>query len=117
MRTPSRSAVSIEIVAVVVLAVVLSPIAWDHYWTLLLPAFVIVYDSREPHWLGRAGAHLFWMAAILTSGLSPLTLGASGFNVARHFGTYTIAALVLYAGLLLVRRKFAGETRGVQWSG
>jgi hypothetical protein len=107
----SQSAASVEIAAVIVLAVLLSPIAWDHYWTLLFPAFVIAYDSRDPRWLGRSGANMFWLAAILTSGLSPLTLGASGFNVARRFGTYTIAALVLFVVLLLVRRKLARVER------
>jgi alpha-1,2-mannosyltransferase len=104
---PSRSGASIEIAAVIVLAVLLSPIAWDHYWTLLFPAFVIVYDGRDE----RGWASMFWLAAILTSGLSPLTLGASGFNVARHLGTYTIAALVLYVALLL-RRRLGGDRSG-----
>jgi alpha-1,2-mannosyltransferase len=108
---PSRSATSAEIAAVIVLAVLLSPIAWDHYWTLLFPAFVIAYDSRDPRWLGRSGANMFWLAAILTSGLSPLTLGASGFNMARRFGTYTIAALVLFVLLLLVRQRLARVER------
>ena len=108
-RRPSRPAITVEITAVTVLAILLSPIAWDHYWTLLLPAFLIVYDSREPKWLGPVGNYSFWCAAILTSGLSPLTLGASGFNAARHRGTYTIAAIVIYAALLALRNRLTTE--------
>ena len=47
VRTPRRpSAVPTEVAAVTVLAILLSPIAWDHYWTLMFPAFLILYDSR-----------------------------------------------------------------------
>jgi hypothetical protein len=91
-----------ELALVAVLAVLLSPIAWDHYWTLMFPAFLILYDSRDERWLGRTGAIAFWTAATLTTGLSPLTLGTSGFNMARELSVYTIAALILYAGLIAV---------------
>jgi hypothetical protein len=87
---------------VTVLAILLSPIAWDHYWTLMFPAFLILYDSRDERWLGRAGDYAFWTAAVLTSGLSPLTLGRSGFNLARDLSVYTIAALIVYASLAAV---------------
>ena len=105
VRRPTPTAVAVEITAVTVLAILLSPIAWDHYWTLLFPAFLIVYDSRDRRLLGRAGAYAFWVAAILTTGLSPLTLGGSGFNTARHVSMYTIAAIVIYLALLALRRR------------
>ena len=108
-RSPGRTTVALEITAVTVLAVLLSPIAWDHYWTMLFPAFLIVYDSRDPRLRGRAGAVVFWSAAILTSGLSPLTLGASGFNIARQWSTYTIAALVVYGALVMMCRVLPPE--------
>jgi len=101
----TRMAVAVEMTAVTVLAILLSPIAWDHYWTLLFPACVIAYDSRDRRLLGRAGAYAFWVAAILTTGLSPLTLGGAGFNVARHVSMYTIAAIVIYLALLALRRR------------
>ena len=96
VRTPRRaSAVRAELAAVTVLAVLLSPIAWDHYWTLMFPAFLILYDSRDQRLLGRAGGYAFWSAAVLTTGLSPLTLGRSGFNLARDWSVYTIAAVIV----------------------
>jgi hypothetical protein len=102
-RTPQRSsAVPCELAAVTVLAVLLSPIAWDHYWTLMFPAFLILYDSRDERLLGRAGDYAFWTAAVLTTGLSPLTLGRSGFNLARDLSVYTVAGLIVYGSLILV---------------
>jgi hypothetical protein len=106
-RQPTRAGVAVEMTAVTVLAILLSPIAWDHYWTLLFPAYLIVFDSREPRLLGPRSAYLFWGAAVLTSGLSPLTLGGAGFNLARYFGTYTIAAIVIYAALLWLRSRMS----------
>jgi hypothetical protein len=105
----TANTVAVEITTVTVLAILLSPIAWDHYWTLLFPTFLVVYDSRDPRLLGHMGSYAFWSAAILTSGLSPLTLGASGFNVARQWSMYTAAAVVVYAALLMLVRVLAHE--------
>jgi hypothetical protein len=105
------TSVAVEIAAVTVLAILLSPIAWDHYWTLLFPAYVVVFDSRDPRLLGRMGGYAFWCAAILTSGLSPLTLGASGFSTARQLSTYTAAALVAYAALVMLDRRVVTDDR------
>jgi alpha-1,2-mannosyltransferase len=105
----THASVAVEVTAVTVIAMLLSPIAWDHYWTMLIPAYLIVYDSRDSRLLGRTGAYLFWCAAIFTTGLSPLTLGTTGFNVARRFSTYTIAALVLYGGLLALHRRLTTQ--------
>ena len=100
--TKRQTTIPCELAAVTVLAILVSPIAWDHYWTLMFPAFLILYDSRDERLLGRTGQIAFWTAAILTTGLSPLTLGRSGFNVARELSVYTIAALILYGGLIAV---------------
>ncbi len=103
VRTPRRtSSVPAELGAITVLAILLSPIAWDHYWTLLFPAFLILYDSRDDRLLGRAGGYAFWIAAVLTTGLSPLTVGKSGFTLARDLSVYTIAGLIVYVGLVVV---------------
>ena len=105
LRTKSCQApVPCEAAAVVVLAVLLSPIAWDHYWTLLFPAFLIVYDSADPQLLGRAGRYLFWIAAALTTMLSPVTLGRHGFNLARELSVNTAAGLILFGALLWLLR-------------
>ena len=49
----------------------------------MFPAFLILHDSRDERLLGRAGPYAFWMAAFSSTGLSPLTLGKAGFNLAR----------------------------------
>jgi len=95
-----QAGIPCEVAAATVLAILLSPIAWDHYWTLTLPAFLIAYDSQDPKLLGRVGTYAFWTAAALTTLLSPLTLGSAGFNVARQLSTYTIAGLIMYATML-----------------
>ncbi len=92
-------AIAIQIPAAVTVAVLLSPIAWDHYWLLLLPAFVAIYDSSDERLLGTAGRYLFWIPTIMLAGLSPLTLGSHGFNVARSLSAYTVAALIAFAAL------------------
>jgi len=88
----------VEMAAMITLAVLLSPVAWDHYWLLMLPAFVVVGSER-----GLTPA--FWIAAILTSGLSPLTVGRAGFATARELSANTAAGLVLYIALLMTWRK------------
>jgi hypothetical protein len=97
-----NASIPLEIAAVTTLAILLSPIAWDHYWTMMFPAFLILYDSNADTLLGRPGRYAFWSAAVLTTGLSPLTLGRTGFNMARDLSAYTIAALIVYASLLVV---------------
>jgi hypothetical protein len=96
------TAIPSEVAAVTLLAVLLSPIAWDHYWTLAFPAFLILYNSNDDALLGRPGRYAFWTAAILTTGLSPLTLGRTGFNLSRDLSAYTMAALILFVSLLVV---------------
>ena len=77
-------------------AVLLSPIAWDHYWVLMFPAMLVVFtESPRDRWLRIA----FWIAAILVTGLSPPTIGRHGFNVARLWSSSTLAGLVLVAAL------------------
>jgi len=99
------AAVPLEIAAVTILAILVSPIAWDHYWTLLFPAFLFLYES------GRAGRYAFWISAALTTAVSPVTLGARGFNIARELSVNTIAALILYGFLLAVLRTTSSEPR------
>jgi alpha-1,2-mannosyltransferase len=84
-----------ELAAITTLGVLLSPVAWDHYWVLMFPAFLIVYHSQGP-----MARRAFWVAALLATGLSPLTLGRSGFNLARDLSVNTIAGLILYGSVL-----------------
>jgi len=109
-RAPRRQvSIPCEIAAVTVLAILVAPIAWDHYWTMMFPALLILYDSHDERLLGRAGRYAFWTAAILTTGLSPLTLGRAGFNLARDLSASTIAALILYGSLIAVCWKLATD--------
>ena len=103
------ASIPVEVAAVTALAILLSPIAWDHYWTMMFPAFLILYDSNADTLFGRPGRYAFWAAAILTTGLSPLTLGRTGFNMARDLSAYTIAALIVYASMLVVCARASRE--------
>ena len=102
-KTPRRpSSIPSEIAMATILAILLSPIAWDHYWTLMLPAFLVVDVAARERGRGSAVRYAFWSAAILTTGLSPLTLGGAGFNFVRERSAYTVAALILYVTLVAV---------------
>ena len=81
-------------------AVLASPIAWDHYWLLMLPALQAIYvasRSSKRQFLQWG----FWLAAILISGLAPLTLGTRGFAIARSWSNSTIAGLVIVVTLAM----------------
>jgi hypothetical protein len=108
------ASIPVEVAAVTAVAILLSPIAWDHYWTMMFPAFLILYDSSDNALLGRSGRYAFWTAAVLTTGLSPLTLGRSGFNLARDLSVYTIAALIVFASLLVVCARASREQPAAQ---
>jgi alpha-1,2-mannosyltransferase len=112
-RSPQRPTLLVQLSAVIVISVMLSPIAWDHYWLLMFPAFLILFDSAP--WLGRPGRYATYVAAVLVSGLSPLALGKLGFNVARDLSAYTMAGVILYVSLLglcwRMSRRSAGERR------
>ena len=97
--------IAIEAAAVTTLGVLLSPIAWDHYWTLLFPAFLFVYASGHPALLGKPARWAFWIAALLTTGLSPLTLGSGGFNAAREMSVDTLAGLILFVTLMALHKR------------
>jgi hypothetical protein len=79
-------------------AVVMSPIAWDHYWVLAFPAFVAVHAiGVRPRWPRVA----FWTAAVFVTGVSPILVGTQGFGLARAWSASTVAALILIATLSL----------------
>lgn len=108
-RTRETPSIPMEMAGVLALAVLTSPIAWDHYWVLLLPAFMFVYQaSRGPS--GRLHAWVFWAAALLTTGISRATVGRDGWALARQLSVYTVAAILLY--LALVLRPRPGGRRG-----
>src|SRR5262245_61310017 len=55
-----------ELALSLTVAVLISPIAWDHYWVLMFPALAAVYPAEtEPHGRRqRSRRALFWSAAI-----------------------------------------------------
>src|SRR5262249_43645441 len=75
-----------ELAMITLLAVLLSPIAWEHYWVLLFPAFFVSYAESAPRPRLRA---VLWTAAVLTSVLTPMTLGRRVFaeGIARYAPT------------------------------
>ena len=110
-RVRTERATPLGIAAVLALAVLLSPIAWDHYWVLMFPAFLFTCLARD--W-GRWVSWLFWIAAILTSGLSRGIVGADGMALARSLSVFTWAGLGLLAGMLILQNRLAiveGATR------
>ena len=108
-RGADRRIAVVEMALVTLVAVIVSPIAWDHYWVLLFPAFFAVHDSRLYRNEWRAFA-LFWVALVLTSGFSRITVGRAGFDYARGASASTLAALLLFGMLLAVRRDMAPRT-------
>lgn len=108
-RAADRRVSALEMALVTLVAVIASPIAWDHYWVLLFPAFVVAFNSRLYRDDWRAFV-LFWVALVLTSGLSRITVGRAGFDYARGASVSTLAALLLFGMLLAVRRDLAAQT-------
>lgn len=98
-RSPPTAAISREIATVTVLAVLLSPIAWDHYWVLVFPAFLVAFTDTAGQQWSRAAV---WLAGVLTSALTPLTLGRSLFDAVRERSPQTFAALILFVVLVVV---------------
>jgi alpha-1,2-mannosyltransferase len=84
-----------ELAMALAAAVLLSPIAWDHYWVLMFPAVLAVAAARSrPAWVTCA------VAAALITGPSPILIGTHGFNVARAYSLYTFAGVMLFAVLV-----------------
>jgi alpha-1,2-mannosyltransferase len=100
-----RRPVAAGLAASLLLAILLSPIAWDHYWVLAWPAFLLAADPPpgSPRWV----LPVFWVAALLVSGLSRVTVGAAGLDLARAVSVFTWAALLLLAATLAIHRRLA----------
>lgn len=91
----TRSTKAPDLALVAVVAVLLTPIAWNHYFVLLFPAAVYACAAPGPSQRARQGAIL--MAVVLLSVLSRLTLGEDGAEILRQLGHCTIAAIVVAA--------------------
>jgi alpha-1,2-mannosyltransferase len=105
-RVRDERATPAGIVAMLALAVLLSPIAWDHYWVLMFPAFLFLALSWEGVPWTRG---VFWTALILTSGFSRATVGVHGLTVARSLSVFTWSGILLLGATLLLQQRV---TRG-----
>ena len=109
--TRDADVVARELAMVTALAVLLSPVAWDHYWVLLFPAFLVADAETRGDSRRRA---VFWIAAFLSTALTPLTLGRSLFLWVREGSPQTLAALVVLVLLIVLthsRGAVAARTR------
>ena len=98
-----------DLAFVLAVAVVLSPIAWEHYWVLMFPILQAVYAGQP----GRVafGRIAFWLALLLITGPSPLLVGEAGYNAAREWSNSTIAAILLIGALApALWRQSAGDS-------
>jgi alpha-1,2-mannosyltransferase len=107
-RTPAIATLTLQVFAAVVVAILLSPIAWDHYWVLTFPALVVLYDSRDQRLLGEGlGPFIFLATALLITGVSRVLLGRQLFSLARSLSPYAMAALIIIAVLVWICVKVA----------
>ena len=106
-RAPAIATTTLQMWAALVAAVLLSPIAWDHYWVLLFPAMFLLYDSRDPRLLGGSSRYAFWLAAVLITGFSRAIVGRQVFSVARASSAYTIAGAIAFVALVWLCARIA----------
>lgn len=90
-RTVGPSVAAREMALVLGLAVLISPIAWDHYWVLFFPAFYLLRVLGEE--ATGVAPRVFWTAAILTSG--PALFSRLAWRVSRWLSAKTLAGVIL----------------------
>ena len=98
-QPPDGGVIARELAIVTGLAVLLSPVAWDHYWVLLFPAFLVANEETRGRPRARA---VFWIAAFLSTALTPVTLGREIFLSVRERSPQTLAALVILVLLIVL---------------
>ncbi len=102
-HSPTPNKMANELAVVTLLAVLLSPIAWVHYYVLLLPAWAVAFAR-----LDQAPRRAWWYvgvaaAAVATSGL--LTVGPRPLRSALLYASiYAWGALLLLILALLMLR-------------
>jgi alpha-1,2-mannosyltransferase len=103
-RLTNKRALAEELACVSAIAVLISPIAWEHYWVAFFPVFVALgrraFDDRN-----RWAAAAFWIGLIGISGLSRPTTGWEGIRVIRAWSVMTWSGMVMciVLALLLIR--------------
>lgn len=109
LRSPYRkSSVSgfIEFSAVCIMMMLFPPIAWRHYWVLLLPATASVYYClrKIPQDVSAPVKYLFTTYIILI-GIPYLASKSAIAVFLKMNSNYTFSALVLLAALIILHRK------------
>lgn len=98
----------LEFLLLLVLACVVSPISWSHYYTwLLLPAAFFLANS-EDFFRGRVSRLAGWTAIVLASAPVVDTRWATGWSITPYF-------LVTTSGLLLAGLLWLLLLAGVRW--
>ena len=88
----SRQALAEEMAVVLGLAVLVSPIAWDHYWVLFFPA-VLLARTIQRRVEDRRLSLTFWPVVVLISG--PLLFPREVWRVYRWVSGKTLAGILL----------------------
>jgi hypothetical protein len=96
-RLPGTAAEQLACLGAV--AVLMSPIAWEHYWVAWFPVFLALHlrvrRDRAP-WLSG----VFWAGAILVTGVSAATAGSEAVRTLRAGSAMTLGGVVTCAALL-----------------
>jgi hypothetical protein len=94
-----------ELACVAAASTLVSPIAWEHYWVAWFPVFFALRRHVREH-QSRAAVAVFWIGAVLITGLSRPTLGGAGARFVRDlsFSTWGVVLTCVVLGILLAFR-------------
>ena len=99
-----------ELVYVIAVSVLISPIAWEHYWVAWFPVMLALRaHGRAPDTGWARGA--FWVSAVLITVLSALTAGSSGVRVLRAASVMTWGGLVSCGALAILFLRYVSPAR------
>jgi len=115
----SRAGLVEELVCVGALAILISPIAWEHYWLGFFPLFVLLYvyarcgGSSWPSTWARAS---FWIGFVCITLLSRPLVGWTGARAVRAWSLMTWGGMVMcaaFAWILASRRGGRAPSREI----
>lgn len=107
-RPASVTGLAPEIACVNAIAVLVSPIAWEHYWVAFFPPLVVLARSRR-----REARITFWVAFACFAVLSRPLIGASGARLVRALSLMTWAGVLTCLTLAAqIAQRDDGDGRG-----
>lgn len=112
----SRAGLVEELVCVGALAILISPIAWEHYWLGFFPLFVLLYvyarrgGSSWPATWARAS---FWIGFVCITLLSRPLVGWTGARAVRAWSLMTWGGLIMCAAFAWILASRRGAARRV----